>query len=235
MWALWLAPVAALALALGWETDWGRQIVRVPPQSPPIEPKPVAAAVLPEYQIEGGLSGHAETVARTLFNVTRRPAPVLAADSGPRQIVRGRYQLMGTTVTGDKNIAFLKEASGKTHVVRQGEELNGMKVALVGPDRVTFTAGNDSEELILKVAPGPKTTLVAAPPPPGPAPAAGRPTAAAAAPPPARAAQPAAAVAAQPQPPQNAKAARRAARAGGAQGAQPNEGADQSMQRKRTK
>jgi hypothetical protein len=234
VWALWLAPAVALALMVGWETDWGRQLVLVPPAAPPIEPKHVAAAVLPEYQIEGGLPGHAETVGRTLFNVTRRPAPVLAADSGPRQIVRGRYQLMGTTVTGDRNIAFLKEASGKTHVVSQGEELNGMKVALVGPDRVTFTAGDDSEELILKVAPGPKTTLVAAPPPPGPAPAQGRATAAAAAPP--QAAQPTANVAAQPQPPQNAKAARRAARAGaGAQGNQATEGADQAMQRRRAK
>ena len=235
VWALWLAPAAALAFVLGWETDWGRQLVRVPPAAPPLEPKAVAAVVLPEYQIEGGLPGHAETVGRTLFNATRRPAPVLAADSGPRQIVRGRYQLMGTTVAGDKHIAFLKEASGKTHVVRQGEELSGMKVALVGPDRVTFTAGDDSEELILKVAPGPKTTLVAAPPPPGgPAPAAGR--AAAAAPAPARAAQPAANVAAQPQPPQNAKAARRAARgAAAAQGGQTNEGPDQSMQRRRAK
>jgi hypothetical protein len=234
VWALWFAPAAALALVLGWETDWGRALVRVPPPAPPLEPKPVAAVVLPEYQIEGGLPGHAETVGRTLFNATRRPAPVLAADSGPRQIVRGRYQLMGTTVAGDKHIAFLKEASGKTHVVRQGEELSGMKVALVGPDRVTFTAGDDSEELILKVAPGPKTTLVAAPPPPGPAPAAGRATAAA--PAPARAAQPAANVAAQPQPPQNAKAARRAARgAAGAQGGQATDGADQSMQRRRAK
>ena len=165
-WASWLLPAAALVLLLGWETDWGRQIVRVPATPSPVEPRPVTAVVLPEYQIEGGLPAHAETVGRTLFNATRRPAPVLAADSGPRQIVRGRYQLMGTTVTGDKNIAFLKEAAGgKTRVVRQGDEINGMTVALVTTDRVTFTAGDDSEELILKVAPGPKTTLAAAPPP----------------------------------------------------------------------
>jgi hypothetical protein len=231
-------PAAALVLLLGWETDWGRQVVPVPAPPPPVEPKPVAAVVLPEYQIEGGLPAHAETVGRTLFNVTRRPAPVLAADSGPRQIVRGRYQLMGTTVTGDKNIAFLKEAGGKTRVVRQGEEISGMKVALVTTDRVTFTAGDDSEELILKVAPGPKTTLAAAPPPPGPAAPAGGPAAAA----PAAAARAAAAAAApatnaavQPQPVQNAKAARRAARAAAAGAAPGGDSADQTMQRKRGK
>ena len=230
-WASWLLPAAALVLLLGWETDWGRQIVRVPATPPPVEPKPVTAVVLPEYQIEGGLPAHAETVSRTLFNATRRPAPVLAADSGPRQIVRGRYQLMGTTVTGDKNIAFLKEAAGgKTRVVRQGDEISGMTVALVTTDRVTFTAGDDSEELILKVAPGPKTTLVAAPPPPSPTPAAAGPAPAAAT----RAAPAAANVAAQPQPVQNARAARRAARAGAAEGAQ-GDSADQAMQRKRAK
>lgn len=232
-WVFWLVPAAVLVLLLGWETDWGRQLVRMPATPRPVEPKPVTAVVLPEYQIEGGLPAHAETVARTLFNVTRRPAPVIAADSGPREIVRGRYQLMGTTVTGDKNIAFLKEAAGgKTRVVRQGEEINGMTVALVTTDRVTFTAGDDSEELILKVAPGPKTTLAATPPPPAQAPAAGGPAKAA----PAAARAPAAAnVAAQPQPAQNAKAARRAARAGAAAGAQAGDGQDQASQRKRSK
>jgi hypothetical protein len=236
VWASWLLPAAALVLLLGWETDWGRQIVRVPATPPPLEPKPVTAMVLPEYQVEGGLPAHAETVGRTLFNATRRPAPVLAADSGPRQIVRGRYQLMGTTVTGGKNIAFLKEAAGgKTRVVRQGEEIDGMKVALVTTDRVTFTAGSDSEELILKVAPGPKTTLAAAPPPPpGPAPAAAGPATAAPAAG-ARAAQASANVAAQPQPPQNAKAARRAARAGAAGGAQGGDNAEQGTQRRLSK
>ena len=80
---------AALLLLIGWETDWGRQIVRVPSTPPAAEPKPVSAAVLPDYQIDGGLPAHAETVQRTLFNATRRPAPVLAAEDGPRQIVRG--------------------------------------------------------------------------------------------------------------------------------------------------
>lgn len=223
-WLLWVMPVVALALVVGWEVDWGRQIVRVPSAPPPVEPKPVSAAALPEYQIEGGLPAHSETVQRTLFNATRRPAPALASDDGPKQIARGAYQLMGTTVTGETNVAFLKQiGNGKTIVVRQGEEINGMKVALVTADRVQFRAGDDSEELILKVAPGPKTTLAAAPGTPG---GPGTPAAAAAA----RAAQAARnqptgvnpAQAQQPQPAAaNTRAARRAARqsGGAAQGA----------------
>jgi len=220
-WVLWLVPIAALALVIGWETDWGRQIVRVPSAPPPAEPKPLSVATLPDYQIEGGLAAHSETVQRTLFNATRRPAPPAAGNDGPRQIAHGAFQLMGTTVTGESHVAFLKEtANGKTRVVRQGDEINGMKVALVTPDRVQFKAGDDSEDLILKVAPGPKTTLAAAPPPPG------APTGAAAA---ARAAQAAraqqpgaapvqTAPSQVPQQPQNARAARRAARQAGAQG-----------------
>ncbi len=216
-WMVWLVPVVVLAFIVAWETDWGRQIVRVPSTPAPAEPKPLTPSALPDYQIEGGLAAHSETVQRTLFNATRRPAPALAADDGPRQVARGAFQLMGTTVTGDRNIAFLKEVSnGKTRVVRQGEEINGMKVALVAPDRVQFRAGDDSEELILKVAPGPKTTLAAAPPPPG-APVAAAAAAARQQPPRPQPQQPAALnpAQAQPQPdqPQNARAARRAARA----------------------
>jgi len=167
-WTLWLAPIVALALVIGWETDWGRQIVRVPSAPAPAEPKPLSVAALPDYQIEGGLAAHSETVQRTLFNATRRPAPPAAGNDGPRQIAHGAFQLMGTTVSGETHVAFLKEmANGKTRVVRQGDDINGMKVALVTPDRVQFIAGDDKEDLILKVAPGPKTTLAAAPPPPG--------------------------------------------------------------------
>jgi len=217
-WMLWVVPVVALALIVAWETDWGRQIVRVPSTPAPVEPKPLTAAALPDYQIEGGLAAHSETVQRTLFNATRRPAPELAADQGPRQIAHGAFQLMGTTVTGDRNIAFLKEVgNGKTRIVHQGDEINGMRVALVAPDRVQFRAGDDSEELVLKVAPGPKTTLAAPPPVPG-APAVA--AAAAARPQPARAQQPTAAAVnpaqaqLQPDQVQNARAARRAARQG---------------------
>ena len=167
-WALWVVPAVALAALVGWEIDWGRQLVRMPSAPPPVESKPVTAAALPEYRIEGGLPAHAEMVARTLFNATRRPAPVLAGDGGPQRLKPGRFQLMGTTVTAERNVAFLKEvAGGKSRVVRQGDEIDGMYVASVTPDRVKLTLGDESEELILKVAQGPKTTLAAAPPPPG--------------------------------------------------------------------
>jgi hypothetical protein len=230
-WAWWILPMVALVLLIGWETDWGRQIVRIPSSPPPIEPKAITPAVLPDYQIAGGLPAHAETVERTLFNATRRPAPALAADSGPGVLKPGQFQLMGTTVSGDRNVAFLKElAGGKTKVVHQGEKINGLLVASIQADRVKFTLGGESEELLLKVAPGPKTTIAAAPPAPGVAsPGAAAPAAAAqarAAAAQAAANAPASGGAAQAA--QNARAARRAARqAGTVQGTDPGSGSNQ--------
>jgi general secretion pathway protein N len=160
----WVIPFAALALLLGIETDWGRAIRRLPGPAPTIEPKPVVAALLPEYRVEGGLAAHQETVSRTLFNPTRRPAPPALSDASRSSMQKGKFLLTGTAVAGDRHIAFLKEvAGGKSRVVRQGEQINGALVALVAADRVKLTQGDDSEELILKAVPGPKTTTPPAP------------------------------------------------------------------------
>lgn len=222
-WTWWLLPALALGALIGWETDWGRHVLREPERPAPVTPHPAEISVLPEYRLEGGLAVHVETVNRTLFNPTRRPAPTLAAEeAGARRIQRGQFQLVGTAIGGQYSIAFLKEtAGGKARAVRQGDQINGMQVALVTADRVLFVAGSDKEELLLKSAPGPKKTAVASPaapaapvepihpsgvPPPGPA------AGSAAPPPPAQAAQPAA----------NAQAARRAARAAAAAAAPAN-------------
>jgi hypothetical protein len=175
LWVWWVLPALVFGALVGWEIDWGRQVVRTPAASALPEAKPVTPALLPDYAIEGGLAANSETVSRTLFNATRRPAPVLAGEGGPRTLKPGQFVLMGTTISGERTIAFLKEvAGGKSRTVHQGEKINGMLVAMVSADRVKLTLGDEAEELVLKVAPGPKTTLAAAPPPPaaGGAPAA---------------------------------------------------------------
>ncbi len=173
----WLLPSLAVAVLLGFEIDWGRRMHRLPAPPAAIEARPVTPALLPEYKIEGGLPAHAETVNRTLFNPTRRPAPALAVDSGRKQLQRGQFLLTGTTVAGERSIAFLKEvAGGKSRTVRQGEQINGMLVAEVKPDRVRLTLGDESEELVLKVAPGPRVTTPAPQPPVAAAPTQAVPT-----------------------------------------------------------
>ncbi len=156
----WGIPIAALAIALGFELGWGSGMRRVPPPETPVVPAPVSVGLLPEYAIAGGSEALQATAEHTLFNPTRRPAPPAAQSaSGPTSLQRGQFVLTGTTVYGDKAVAYLREANGKTRTVRQGETVNGMLVASVTANGIRFTAGGESEELPLKIAAGPKTTV----------------------------------------------------------------------------
>ena len=168
----WLLPLVALAGIFGWETDWGRAVETRPEASEPAQPKPAAVALLPEYEIPGGVASRTETVERTLFNPTRRPAPQMAQEGGPSQMKKGQFALTGTLLVDGKNTAFLREIAGnKSRLVHAGETINGMRVAEVKPDGVRLTVGNDSEELVLKVATNPRPTPqpVAVAPQPAPA------------------------------------------------------------------
>jgi hypothetical protein len=167
----WLLPLVALAGMFGWETDWGRAIETRPEPMEAIEPKAVATALLPEFEIAGGVATRTETVERTLFNPTRRPAPQ-AQEGAASRMKRGQFALTGTLLVDGKNTAFLREVAGnKPRRVQAGETVNGMRVADVKADRVMLTLGDESEELVLKVATNPRPTPapVAAAPQPVPA------------------------------------------------------------------
>jgi hypothetical protein len=69
----WLLPLVALAAMFGWETDWGRAVEKQPETIETIEPKPVVTALLPEFDIPGGVAARTETVERTLFNPLAAP------------------------------------------------------------------------------------------------------------------------------------------------------------------
>ena len=174
-WLVWLLPFVVLALVIGWEADWGRKWRHVPVTDTPVVPQPVTVAVLPEYTPPASLATQRDIVDRTLFNPTRRPAPVALAEAAKKRLQPGQFVLTGTLIVDGKATAFLREsAGGKSRRVAQGEQINGMLVADVKPDRVKLTLGEESEDLVLKVAIGPKTTTqpVATPVPggaPGPA------------------------------------------------------------------
>jgi hypothetical protein len=173
---LWVIPFVVVVAALGYETDWGRDVAHdVAPPPPEGLPPPVAVALLPEYRIDGGVDARKETVERALFNPTRRPAPPAAPGAGAgASMPRGLYTLTGTTVDGSVATAFLRETKGgKSHAVHQGETLDGLLVAEVRPDLVRLKKGDDFEDLQLKIASGPKTTIQVAAP--APAQAAGAP------------------------------------------------------------
>ena len=161
----WLLPLAALFVIIGLETRWGRALDRRPELAEPIAPKPVVASLLPEYTIVGGAAGHNEMVQRTLFNPTRRPAPVAqVAAAGTLQ--RGQFALTGTLIVDGKHTAFLREVAGnKPRRVLAGDRVNGMLVAEVKPDRVKLTLGDESEELLLRVGTNPRATVAPVAPP----------------------------------------------------------------------
>ncbi len=163
--AIWFVPFAIAIAAIGIETDWGRSLSRNAPASATATPQPVAVALLPEYRIEGGVDARRETVDRVLFNPTRRPAPPATQTAGGASAMKhGQYTLTGTTVVGNVATAFLREVNGgKSRSVRQGETLNGVLVSEVKSDRVRLKQGDDVEELSLKIAAGPKTTVQPAP------------------------------------------------------------------------
>jgi len=174
-WLVWLLPFVVLALVIGWEADWGRKWRHVPVTDMPVVSQPVTVAVLPEYTPPTSPATQRDIVDRTLFNPTRRPAPVALAEAAKKRLQPGQFVLTGTLIVDGKATAFLREsAGGKSRRVAQGEQINGMLVADVKPDRVKLTLGEESEDLVLKVAIGPKTTTqpVATPVPggaPGPA------------------------------------------------------------------
>jgi len=163
---VWIVPFAIAVAAIGIETDWGRSLNRDTPAPTAVTPQPVAVALLPEYRIDGGTEARRETVDRVLFNPTRRPAPPANQAAGAASAMkRGQYTLTGTTVVGNVATAFLREVNGgKSRSVHQGDKLgDGLLVAEVKPDRVRLKQGDDVEELSLKIATGPKTTVQTAP------------------------------------------------------------------------
>jgi len=177
LWLTWALPFGLILFLVGWETDWGHALKPVPALDGKVTAQPVPVALLPEYRIEGGVDSRRETVERTLFNPTRRPAPPQAAAGAKPAAQAGQFVLTGTTVVDQKATAFLREVNGgRSRRVQQGETINGVLVAEVHADRVKLTAGDSVEELTLKVAGGPKTTIqpVVAPPTP---PASGAPAA----------------------------------------------------------
>jgi len=159
----WLAALGAVVALIGWETDWGRQLTRAPvvPDAP--APAPVTLALLPDFRVEDGAQSRQQTVERPVFVPTRRPAPPpvpTAQEAAKPRMQKGQFVLTGTAVVEQKSVAFLREsAGGKSRSVRVGETINGLLVAEVKPDRVRLTMGEDSEELLLKVAAGPRTTV----------------------------------------------------------------------------
>jgi hypothetical protein len=159
-WLIWLVPLVVLAALILWQTEWGRAFLREPPNDTGAAAKPLIVSLLPEYQPPVTPEVNRDVVERSLFNPTRRPAPAAMAEAAKPRLQRGQFALSGTLMVDGKTTAFLRETNGgKSRRVAQGETVNGMVVSEIKTDRVRFTVGDESEELTLKLAVGPKTTV----------------------------------------------------------------------------
>ncbi|MGH8800766.1 MAG: hypothetical protein ACREX6_00515, partial [Casimicrobiaceae bacterium] len=162
----WTVAFAIVLVVLGFETGWGDSVSLPVPVAAASMPKPVDVALMPEFGIAGGLDARKETIERVLFNPTRRPAPPATHEAGGAnaKLDQGQYVLTGTTIDGHVAAAMLKEVkTGKSHVVKQGDTIGGLLVAEVMQDKVRLKLGSQFEELDLKIAAGPKTTVQPAP------------------------------------------------------------------------
>jgi hypothetical protein len=165
---LWAVPIGLLLVIIGIELYRESAAGDEVPVAATRPPNPLNVTVLPTRAPGTGDDTLGAIGEHTLFNPTRHPAPpALATDDGPTRIPKGKYVLTGTTVYSDGAVAYLKNTKdGKQHSVHKGDKLDGMQVAEVTATSVRLAVGSDSEQLELKVAAGPRTTIQP-PPPPG--------------------------------------------------------------------
>jgi hypothetical protein len=153
-------------LALGAETNWGRQLRYQPVIDAQRPAQAASAALVPSAALASLDTGFTESADRPLFMPTRRPVPTAAASTAMK---RGQFLLVGTSRSkefGDS--AMLKEiATNKTSVVKAGATIKDMTVESINADKVVLKVGEETEELVMKARPG--TPAPAAPSGPIPA------------------------------------------------------------------
>jgi len=146
---LLVVTAAALAAALGFETDWGNAFTAPPAQSRFAALKP-DASVLPDFRLGADASVYSQIVERPLLNPNRKPAPTQLVNAAPEppkpQVRRGLYQLIGITDLGAEKIAQFREiASNRVRSVRQGDQLQEMTVAKVELTQVTLSFQGETD------------------------------------------------------------------------------------------
>jgi hypothetical protein len=200
--AFWTLLCAGLAGGIGIETDRGRRWEW--PQQLTAEAKAAfdPPALTDPYHLPSA-DQFLETAARPVFVATRRPAPAATAPEAEQpRMKRDQFALSGVTISPEGKFAYLVEKSGnRALVVREGREINGIKVMDISPDRITLSQYGETEVVILKTVKAPAGT----PTPPAQAsaarlPVSATPPAATAAPPPAATVPPPSNTAGGPQP-----------------------------------
>ena len=147
-WVLALVVAAGLlVLALQWRAPAHAQVHA----QFATEQQIAARAPQPEYG-SGGASARPDAGRNSLSPLgPEAPSiPVTAANDEPA-MQKHQFALLGTTLTGDRRMALLRQiASGESRVVDEGGQAGGMTVAVVQADRVLLRSGGYTEELLLQ-------------------------------------------------------------------------------------
>lgn len=155
-----VAACLVCVLAIGLETDWGRDLKRDVPMPLGKATNQTQASMLPAFTLGSLDTAFPESLNRPLFMPTRRPVPSAAPQAAMK---RGQFILVGTNRTkefGDS--AMLKEvSSNKTAIVKAGTTIQDMTVKTVEADRVVLQLGEETEELVMKARANPRPALPA--------------------------------------------------------------------------
>lgn len=88
----------------------------------------------------------ATTLARPLFNATRRPAPA-NADDGANDRDLADMRLTGIVTEPHRRVAIFARAGGKALAVKEGEEVDGWRVEAIAPRKVSLSGPGGTKTL----------------------------------------------------------------------------------------
>jgi general secretion pathway protein N len=153
-----LAAVVADELWLIYRSDAEPVPVAAPPKDG-LEEK--AAADIPPAQefVLPPLTAYQEIVARPLFTVSRRPPAreedeevLEAQERAPVQPLPKTLRLTSVVIAEGVRFALLEDTGAKKlRRVKEGQELEGWKVAEIRPERVVFEQGEARESMDLRI------------------------------------------------------------------------------------
>lgn len=146
--SVWTGVALFLSVVLAAEHFLGGVSMNAGARSPA---KVADAKLLPPFSLAADSGQEPETVARPLFVPTRRPSPPALATAATA-MRRGQFVLTGVTIAPGTSFAFLREsATGKTHSVKVGSQINGIAVDKVEPRQIVLRQGEETEILALNV------------------------------------------------------------------------------------
>jgi hypothetical protein len=160
--AAWATASGGLGVLIGKDLDWGRRPRLDVPMASVLAPDSVGIDLLGEYKLVALDKNYQQTNERPLFVPSRRPAPPPPPPPPPAPppkptMQKGQFQMVGALILPEASYVWLREAAGgRTRRVEQGQTINGVLVQSVESETVTLTQYDESETVMMKVAPTPK-------------------------------------------------------------------------------